>query len=209
MLANTCHQELRAKYFRKPPNRRQNYQKLAIVSPFRAPFSELLRDWNSSHAAQDNALTQNFHILRDRALLQKILLHIQGKCKTFPPEIPSNSLIQLQFCMKSRGNLEDYSLICLPTRDDFKRNLKQIKKSNHEPVFTEPLLPDLAERERKQLRQTHKKLLKRLRARRVREKRKLQVCLFLYSFVICNHLFANRRQAPLAYISEPLTQRRL
>ncbi|XP_018801055.1 PREDICTED: ribonucleases P/MRP protein subunit POP1 [Bactrocera latifrons] len=174
VLANTRHHELRAKYFRKPPNRRQNYQKLAIISPFRAPFSELVRDWSSSASAQGNTSTQTFHILRDRALLQQLLLHIQGKCKTFPTEIPENSLIQLHFRMKSRGNLEDYSLICLPTRGDFKRNLKQIKKSNHEPVFSEPLLPDLAERERKQLRHTHKKLLKRLRARRVREKRKLQ-----------------------------------
>ncbi|XP_011188370.2 ribonucleases P/MRP protein subunit POP1 [Zeugodacus cucurbitae] len=174
VLANTRHQELRAKYFRKPPNRRQNYQKLAIVSPFRAPFAELIRDWRTNEAAQSSAVSHNFHILRDRTLLQQLLLHIQGKCKTFPNEMPDNCLIQLHFRMKTRGNLEDYSLICLPTRGDFKRNLKQIKKTNHEPIFTEPPLPDLVERERKQLRKTHKKLLKRLRARRMREKRKLQ-----------------------------------
>ncbi|CAD7005671.1 ribonucleases P/MRP protein subunit POP1 [Ceratitis capitata] len=173
VLANTRHQELRTKYFRKPPNRRQNYKKLAIVSPFRAPFAELIRDWATDNT-QITVETSNFNILRDRMLLQQLLLHIQGKNKIFPKDIAENALIQLHFRMKSRGNLSDYSLICLPTRGDFKRNLKKIKKSNHEAIFTEPLLPDMAERERKNLRQTHKKLLKRLRARRVREKRKLQ-----------------------------------
>ncbi|XP_036326858.1 ribonucleases P/MRP protein subunit POP1, partial [Rhagoletis pomonella] len=174
VLAATRHQELSAKYFRKPPNKRHNYKKMAIVSPFRAPFTELIRDWTTDPTQISELTTNTFHILRDRALLQQLLLHIQGKSKIFPIEIPNNCLIQLYFRMKSRGNLEDFSLICLPTRGDFKRNLRQIRMGNHEPVFTEPLLPDLAERERKRLRQTHKKLLKRLRAKRVRVKRKQQ-----------------------------------
>ncbi|XP_054731691.1 ribonucleases P/MRP protein subunit POP1 [Anastrepha obliqua] len=173
VLATTRHQELRAKYFRKPPNKRHNYQKLAIVSPFRAPFPELVRDWTTD-ALQKCSAPSAFHILRDRALLQQLLLHIQGKLKVYPEGIPENCLIQLQLRMKARGNLEDFSLICLPTRGDFKRNLRQIKKENHDPVFTEPLASDKSESVRKNLRQMHKKLLKRLRARRVREKRKRQ-----------------------------------
>ncbi|XP_067613015.1 ribonucleases P/MRP protein subunit POP1 isoform X2 [Eurosta solidaginis] len=173
VLADMRHQELRSKYFRKPPNKRHSYKKLAIVSPFRAPFPALIRDW-AVYPKQIAEKHSTFHVLRDRTLLQQILLYIQGKSKIFPNEIPENCLLQLHLRMKSRGSLDDFALICLPTRNDFKRNLKHIKKGNQEPVFTEPLLPDLSEGKRKAIRKAHKKLLKRLRARRVREKRKQQ-----------------------------------
>ncbi|TMW43967.1 hypothetical protein DOY81_010949, partial [Sarcophaga bullata] len=92
----------------------------------------------------------------------------------FPLDLNSNCLIQIKLTMKCRGNPKDFALLCLPSRKDLKRNLKQIKFNNREPVYIEPLLKDPNEKERCNLRIQHKKLLKRLRAQRVREKRKKQ-----------------------------------
>lgn len=76
--------------------------------------------------------------------------------------------------MSTRGSPDNCSLICLPKPSDLKRNVRKIKSLDTEPVFTEPLRTDPFEKERKQLRSVHLKLLKRLRRRRVRAKRHLQ-----------------------------------
>lgn len=163
--------ELRDKYFRLPPNKRVNYRKLSILSPFRAPFSELVRDWNSNTT---NA--NDFYVLRDRSKLKDVVECIKGlNPAKFPSTLKSECLIQLKLSVKRRGSPNNFSLICLPTRNDFKRNLKRIYLRSNDPVFTERLLSDPNEKERKKLRLQHKKLLKRLRARRIREKRKKQV----------------------------------
>lgn len=76
--------------------------------------------------------------------------------------------------MATRGNVDNCSLICLPKPSDLKRNARQRKALDAEPVYTEPMRSDCNEKERKQLRTTHLLLLKRLRRRRVRAKRLLQ-----------------------------------
>uniref|UniRef100_A0A1A9WK02 Uncharacterized protein n=1 Tax=Glossina brevipalpis TaxID=37001 RepID=A0A1A9WK02_9MUSC len=162
--------ELRNKYFRLPPNKRLNYRKLSILSPFRVPFSQLVRDWKSNTT---NA--NDFYVLRDRSKLKDIVECIKkSNPRIFPSTLTPECLIQLKLNVKRRGNPNNFSLICLPTKKDFKRNLKLIHLRNNDPVFTEPLLSDPNEKERKKLRVQHKKLLKRLRARRIREKRKKQ-----------------------------------
>ncbi|KAM7341942.1 POP1 ribonuclease P/MRP subunit [Cochliomyia hominivorax] len=170
------YQELFIKYFRLPPNKRCNYRKFAIVSPFRVPFSHLIRDWSSpDQFNMDNNGSIQFFVLRERQKLQDIADCVK-KCSLskFPKNLSTECLIQLKVIMKSRGNPKDFSILCLPTKKDLKRNLKQIKLNNNEPIYVEPLLADPNEKERHQLRIQHKKLLKRLRARRVREKRKKQ-----------------------------------
>ncbi|XP_037824147.1 ribonucleases P/MRP protein subunit POP1 [Lucilia sericata] len=167
--------ELFTKYFRLPPNKRCNYRKFAIVSPFRIPFQELVRDWRPPNACDNNKVNKEFFVLRERQKLQDLAECVK-KCSLFkfPKTLSTQCLIQVKLIMKSRGNPKDFSVICLPTKKDLKRNLKQIKLNNREPVFVEPLLADPNEKERHQLRMQHKKLLKRLRAKRVREKRKKQ-----------------------------------
>lgn len=161
--------ERRARYFRLPPNKRCNYRKLAVVSPFKAPWQSLVRDWN----LETSTSPKSFYVMRDRAMLQRL-----DKCmrhrEQFPDCLTDNCLIQVELRLHTRGNLESNALICLPSRLDWKRYWRQLKHDNQEPVHTEPLLSDLNERLRKELRLGHKRLLKRLRARRVREKRRLQ-----------------------------------
>lgn len=76
--------------------------------------------------------------------------------------------------MSTRGSPDNCSIICLPKPSDLKRNVRKIKTLDTEPVYTEPLRNDEHEKERKQLRSVHLKLLKRLRRRRIRAKRILQ-----------------------------------
>ncbi|XP_075167124.1 POP1 ribonuclease P/MRP subunit isoform X2 [Haematobia irritans] len=169
--------ELYQKYFRLPPGKRCNYRKFSIVSPFRVPFKQLIRDWDNESIAlvSSESKTKHFYILRDRKKLQDIAECIK-KCtlNKFPKDVAAPCMIQLKFILKSRGNPGDFSLVCLPNRKDFKKNFKRIMRRNHDPVYMEPLLPDPNEKERKHLRNEHKKQLKRLRAQRVREKRKKQ-----------------------------------
>ncbi|XP_055855952.1 ribonucleases P/MRP protein subunit POP1 [Episyrphus balteatus] len=156
--------ELRVKYFRKPPNKRCNYRKNSICSPFKAPLGQLIREWSLTD--------KSFFILRDKELLKN--LHLAISQKKSLPDLPSSCLIQINLRMKTRGCPGDFAIICLPTNADFKRNLKRIKFEKNDPIYTEPLQKDPNEAERKKLRQNHKKLLKRMRGRRVREKRRKQ-----------------------------------
>lgn len=55
------------RYFSLPPNKRMNYNKFSIVSPFDCKWKVLLKDWNCFPSG-----TNNFYVLRDRILLRKI-----------------------------------------------------------------------------------------------------------------------------------------
>ncbi|XP_017035289.1 ribonucleases P/MRP protein subunit POP1 [Drosophila kikkawai] len=160
-------EELRNRYFRLPPNKRTNYRKLAIASPFSAPWKHLVRDWSSSS-------TTSFYVLRHRQQLEMIDECLKRRRPCLPASLPEEALIQIHLRLVARGNVKDNALICLPTAADHKQRWHQFKRNEAAPVHVEPALPDLNERERKELRQSHKIQLKRLRARRVREKRRLQ-----------------------------------
>ncbi|XP_017054754.1 ribonucleases P/MRP protein subunit POP1 [Drosophila ficusphila] len=162
--------ELRARYFRLPPNKRTNYRKLAVASPFSAPWKHLVRDWRSSPTP---ASVPPFYVLRHRQKLEEIAEAVQ-KRRPLPEPLPEEALIQIQLRLTSRGRVSDNALICLPTAADYKQRWRQLKQNDQSPVHVEPPQPDLNEQPRKELRQSHKLKLKRLRARRVREKRRLQ-----------------------------------
>lgn len=85
-----------------------------------------------------------------------------------------NCLIPIHLTMTTRGSPGDFSILCAPKPSDLKRNLRKLRQFDYEPVYTEPLKMDCDERERKQLRTNHLKLLKRLRRRRVRAKKRKQ-----------------------------------
>lgn len=162
--------ERRSRHFRLPPNKRCNYRKLAVVSPFLAPWKHLVRDWRHDSSSPT---TDDFFVLRDRALLQRLDDSLRRQ-QPWPEQLFDNCLIQIQLRMQARGHLKDNALICLPTRADWKRRWRQLKHDDQAPVHSEPPQPDLNERLRNELRLNHKRQLKRLRARRVREKRRLQ-----------------------------------
>ncbi|ALC48214.1 l-1-G0045 [Drosophila busckii] len=168
--ASLAELERRTRYFRLPPNKRSNYRKLAVVSPFTPPWQQLVRDWRRSG---EQTTAASFYVLRERRLLQCLQECLQQR-QALPPQLPEHCLIQVQLRLQARGQLSANALICLPTQADCKQRWRQLKHADQAPVHSEPAQPDLNESLRKQLRLEHKAQLKRLRGRRVREKRKLQ-----------------------------------
>ncbi|XP_017064761.1 ribonucleases P/MRP protein subunit POP1 [Drosophila eugracilis] len=162
--------ELRVRYFRMPPNKRTNYRKLAVVSPFSAPWKYLVRDWRSSSTPANGS---SFYVLRHRQQLEEITECIRQR-SALSEALPEEALIQIQLRMITRGHVKANALICLPTAADHKQRWRQIKRNDQAPVYVEPAQPDLNEQQRKDLRLSHKLKLKRLRTRRLRVKRRLQ-----------------------------------
>ncbi|SPP78606.1 ribonucleases P/MRP protein subunit POP1 [Drosophila guanche] len=171
-LASVAAEERRARYFRLPPNKRTNYRKLAVASPFSAPWKHLVRDWRTTDGPTKPGIG-SYHVLRHRELLESIADCLRQR-QPLPDVVPDDCLIQVQLRLKARGHVKDNALICLPSAADYKRSWRQISRNEQAPVHMEPPQPDLNERTRKELRSNHKLKLKRLRARRVREKRRLQ-----------------------------------
>lgn len=154
-------ESLKQKYFLLPPNKRCNYSKFSISSPFNPALDQLVKEWSRA---------DNFYILREIQLLRQLATKTD-----LPAEIiqnHKNSLIQVSLQMKTRGNPKDLAIICIPTKEDLKKHFKAIH--SNDPVYTEPLRADPFEEERKTLKSNHNKLLKRLRNQRVREKRMKQ-----------------------------------
>ncbi|KAH8281246.1 hypothetical protein KR018_002097 [Drosophila ironensis] len=160
-------QERRVRYFRLPPGKRINYRKLAICSPFSAPWKQLVRDW-SSRKAEDS-----YFVLRYHQQLETISYCLLQK-KPFPASLPDKALIQVKLRLLARGRIKDNALICVPQIVDFRHRQRQIRRNCQGPAHVEPAQPDLNEPLRRELRRNHKITLKRLRGRRVREKRRLQ-----------------------------------
>lgn len=158
------------RYFKKPQNKRENYKKLAIASPFKCAWSQLVSEWN-----QSKVITAPFYVIRERQVLEQIKQIISKRVPFSALDIKQkNCLIPIHLKMVTRGSPGDCSIICIPKPSDLKRNVRMRKTYNNEPVYTEPLRPDDKEQERKQLRLAHQKLLKRLRGRRVRAKKRKQ-----------------------------------
>ena len=152
-------------YFRKPPNKRINYRKMGIASPFSCPFNQLVKEWNGSG---------NFYVLRKRSTLESLGQVLVGKISLKSLNINADTLVPIRISMEKGGTPGDFGIICLPTKRDVKNSLVQKYRNDNGPVHIEPSLKDEDESQRKMLRNDHKKLLKRLRNRRVRTKRKLQ-----------------------------------
>lgn len=150
-------------YFRKPPNKRINYKKMGITSPFSCPFDQLVKEWNRSG---------KFHVLRDISTLEKLKEVLEGKISIKSLNVQAD-LIPVSVSLEG-GTPGDLAILCLPSKRDIKNTLSLKYRGDKGPVFIEPLIKDSEEKERKLLRSNHKKLLKRLRNRRVRAKRKLQ-----------------------------------
>ncbi|XP_062555436.1 ribonucleases P/MRP protein subunit POP1 [Armigeres subalbatus] len=156
------------KYYARPNNRRINYKKLAIASPFRCPWLQLVSEWTGKKET-------DFYVLRDQESLSKAHHALNRKFNLKSALLPPSSLIPLYLTMKTRGNPGDNALICLPLRSDFRQNKQNRLGSDLRPVYTEPLRKDPQQKERLLLRSQHLRLLKRLRNRRIRQKKALQL----------------------------------
>ncbi|GLV46410.1 POP1 ribonuclease P/MRP subunit [Carabus blaptoides fortunei] len=146
------------KFFNLPPNKRVNYTKLGIVSPFTFAWKTLIGEWN----LQPKPIHE-FYVLRDRKKIQNLQELLKYKNMDFQNgevNFADNCLVPVALSLLKRGNMKKFSIICLPEECDL--------KNKNEPV--EPLHKDENQTIRKDLRVAHQKLLKRLRKRRVRAK---------------------------------------
>lgn len=176
------------RFFKKPQNKRINYTKLSINSPFRCRWSQLIDDWSPKTANACQQITApaspaitppspTFYVLRNRTHLQTCRQALAGQTPLSAlDDLPhaARCLVPVHLRLQTRGNPDNYALLCLPLAADLRRQRRQLAELDAQPVHTEPMRPDAGEAERKRLRSAHQKLLKRLRARRVRAKRRDQ-----------------------------------
>lgn len=148
-------------YFRRPFNKRPNYIKLAIASPFLSPWRQLTKEWEGQ--------PDRVHVIRDRVQLESIHLFLNGRCKNLPVEFENSdsALVPITFRMTGRGNPSANSIICLPEITD-----NVLSKT---PVHTEPSKKDPFEVRRKKCRKVHLQLLAKMRRKRQKVKHTLQM----------------------------------
>lgn len=127
-------------------------------------------EWNDN----PSEISDKFYVVRDRDRLKTLQTLLDKKLNIEKLLIDLASLIPVYIMLETRGNAQEFALICLPKKKDFHKHLKNKKFRNNHPIHSEPLAKDANEKMRKKLRSEHKKILKRLRRRRVREKRKKQ-----------------------------------
>jgi ribonuclease P/MRP protein subunit POP1 len=184
-------------FFRLPPDKRPNYVKLGTTSPFICSWDVLVNDWSqrtSENAAvlckteyQPSSSSIKFFVLREKKKLECLKAvfsslntkNIKNTCHNVPnfpdlanlfPSSTSCCLVPVTIYLCGKGRPADCATICLPTEMD----VDNISKNLHHQGPTEEPHIDEHQAERKEMRTEHKKLLKRLRRKRVREKRKLE-----------------------------------
>lgn len=57
--------DLKEKYFKKPPSKRVNYTKLGVTHPFSCPWYTLLKDWGK-------IVEERLFVLRDKDILNNL-----------------------------------------------------------------------------------------------------------------------------------------
>jgi len=167
-------EQLTKKYFRYPPNRRINFVKIGIRSPFFCDWKNLMKNWSGN---------EDFYVLRNRELLlflqasicpaknKNTKLLAQNMQSNFPDlNDYKNCLIRVQISLMGKGSPKKFAIVCMPTLEDlnkFQNNKKwlgPIEKCHNDPN----------EKIRKALRKNHLILLKRLRRQRVRQNQTLK-----------------------------------
>lgn len=146
----TISEEYTKKYFRLPPNKRTNYNKFAIVSPFYWPWKLLIKEWSNN--------LNDFFVLRNFKQLQIIEEYFKKKQTVLNFDLPCNCLIPVRLKMLRKGKPREFSIICLPKVKDFQ----------FEPI--EPMKTDENQKARTELRDAHKIFLQQLSRRRKQAK---------------------------------------
>ncbi|XP_066584506.1 ribonucleases P/MRP protein subunit POP1 [Prorops nasuta] len=161
---------LTKKYLQFPPNKRVNFTKLGISSPFYCHWEILVKEWSNE---------TNFSILRDRHILSKLQTHLSFSTlntkKSFIQDLNvlefvrrSSNLIRVKVT-NFNGQPKDFSLICMPTSGD----LKRFKGNKNWSGPVEQLRKDPNKEQRVLLRKNHLIILKRLRKQNKRNRLKL------------------------------------
>ncbi|KOX78198.1 Ribonucleases P/MRP protein subunit POP1 [Melipona quadrifasciata] len=167
--------ELREKYFHYPPNRRVNFIKFGITSPFSCEWNILMKEW---------ANTEHFFVLRDRKLINLLRKSLVGennskRCNKSNNHVSSlsvhnafedkNYLIRVKVDIIRKGYPKRFAIICMPINEDVENF--RINRSWSGPV--EKLNIDPNESIRKISRKNHLALLKRLKKQRTHHRKTL------------------------------------
>lgn len=166
--------KLMERYFRLPPNKRTNYVKFGITSPFSCEWKLLVKEWTDA---------DSFYVLRDRRILSvlssRMSSFLERKKKVGSENVTNdvdgliqskNCLVPVKVTIKRKGLPKDFSIICLPTQED----LMQYKKNKKWSGPRETPKQDGNEEKRRTLRRGHLALLRRLRRQRIRAKKKME-----------------------------------
>ncbi|KAL3281053.1 hypothetical protein HHI36_004277 [Cryptolaemus montrouzieri] len=135
-------------YFRKPPNKRTNFNKFRIACPFEFKWGMLIENWLGQGI-------DSFMVLRKRNQLSEIQQKLSLREGNI--SVPSNCLVPIRV-QCNKGVPKKFAIICVPKENDLTN------------VPIEPKSVDSNQKKRKILRNQHKTLLKRLRQRRKRDK---------------------------------------
>ncbi|KAF5276449.1 hypothetical protein FQA39_LY06518 [Lamprigera yunnana] len=143
------------RFFSLPPNKRPNYNKLGFIEPFTYNWQKLIDEWKS-----DTLPSKDFSVLRDKKILyqMQILLN-SAKRKMETISFETNFLIPVRIKLENKGTIKKFAHICLPKLQDLTTDLYEPKRK------------DINEKIRKEKRDAHKKLLKRLRRARIKTKK--------------------------------------
>ncbi|CAG9862088.1 unnamed protein product [Phyllotreta striolata] len=152
--------KLKERYFKLPPNKRTNFAKFKISSPFDWNWKLLLSEWSVTK----NPI-EDFFVLRDKTALRdlQVMLSRRDRNDRLLESLEDNCLIPVKVTLMKKGCCQRFSIICVPRREDFKA----------EPC--EPNCNDPNESARKLMRKEHKVLLARLKRKRKKGRRKGEV----------------------------------
>jgi len=130
--------ELRSAYNRRPPAKRCSYDKMGVWAPFHCPWLELVQGWiRSCEDQKDRDVDEQlFYCVRNRKLLQML----KDVCSGVASKVKSSgqnsshgcnrtsvltelqqsghAIVKVSVVMLGRGAPSQFSLICLPTKDD-------------------------------------------------------------------------------------------
>lgn len=68
------YQEYKNEYFRLPPAKRINYNKIGISCPFSFPWKKIIEEWSST-----SNKVEEFYVLRDKNILNKLQVNLSCK----------------------------------------------------------------------------------------------------------------------------------
>lgn len=150
--------ELRSAYFRRPPAKRCNYDKMGVPTPFHCPWMELVREWIlSCDDSKDRDLNEQlFYCIRNRKLLRLlndactgVASQAKSSRRNSVPEAcasasvltallqSSRAIVEVRVVMFGRGAPSQFALICLPMQKDV---VDTAHKRNRDRDFIEGLV---------------------------------------------------------------------
>ncbi|KAK7872217.1 hypothetical protein R5R35_001774 [Gryllus longicercus] len=205
--AEANRREREQQHFRLPPNKRPNFIKFGIASPFSCCWDILLNDWCQNKHKDIDA---SFYVLREKVKLDALKCIINNSFKSGSnvnggtradqishfsslfSNMNHNCLIPVRIESVKRGCPADCALICIPSSDDILHS----KENSAWEGPVEPIHNDNKSDQRKTLRNQHKKELRRLRKQRVLSNNKLkkQMDMLLEKGESISHLISLKKE---------------